>query len=42
MLGVDFEVRDPPELVQRIRELARRYAQAVPGEAAPPTSDDFG
>jgi hypothetical protein len=29
MLGVDFEVADPPELVEHIALLARRYARAA-------------
>jgi predicted DNA-binding transcriptional regulator YafY len=29
MLGVDFEVVDPPELVDHITLLAERYARAV-------------
>jgi predicted DNA-binding transcriptional regulator YafY len=29
LLGVDFEVTDPPELVERVRELAARYARAT-------------
>jgi len=29
MLGVDFEVSEPTELVERIRELGRRYTRAV-------------
>lgn len=34
LLGVDFEVSDPPELVERIRELGERYARAVPTNEA--------
>ena len=30
MLGVDFEVHEPPELAERFRELAGRYARAAP------------
>jgi predicted DNA-binding transcriptional regulator YafY len=30
MLNVDFEVRDPPELVEHIRALADRYRKSVP------------
>lgn len=30
LLGVDFEVTEPPELVDHIRELAARYARATP------------
>jgi predicted DNA-binding transcriptional regulator YafY len=29
MLGVDFEVRDPPELVQQLRELGRRVSRGA-------------
>ena len=29
MLGADFEVNDPPELVARIRSLADRYHRAT-------------
>jgi hypothetical protein len=29
MLGVDFAVREPPELVEHLRALARRLARAV-------------
>ena len=28
MLGVDFEVHEPPELVERLRELAARFEQS--------------
>ncbi len=33
MVGVDFEVHEPPELVERVRELAARFerATAAPG-----------
>ncbi|MFC7381784.1 WCX domain-containing protein [Sphaerisporangium rhizosphaerae] len=34
MLGADFEVTGPPELVAEIRALAGRYRRAVP-EGAP-------
>ena len=30
MLGMPFHVSDPPELVEHVRELARRYAAALP------------
>ncbi|CAI9418736.1 helix-turn-helix transcriptional regulator [Nocardioides sp. T2.26MG-1] len=30
MLGLQFHVTDPPELVEHVRELARRYAAALP------------
>jgi hypothetical protein len=30
LIGVDFEVREPPELVERIRMLAERYRRAAP------------
>lgn len=30
LAGVDFEVREPPELVERIRMLAERYRRAAP------------
>lgn len=34
MLGLDFHVTEPPELVEHLRVLGRRYARAVPpGEA---------
>jgi hypothetical protein len=29
MLGVDFEVHEPPELVERVRELAARFERAA-------------
>jgi predicted DNA-binding transcriptional regulator YafY len=29
MLGVDFEVREPPELVEQLRALAERLGRAV-------------
>jgi predicted DNA-binding transcriptional regulator YafY len=32
MLGVDFSVTDPPELVEHMRTLADRYRRAVPGQ----------
>jgi len=31
MLGVDLEVHEPPELVERFRELAGRFGRATPG-----------
>ena len=31
MLGLDFHVDEPPELVAHLRTLATRYAAAVPG-----------
>ena len=30
MLGMDFHVSDPPELVEHVRDLAQRYAAALP------------
>ena len=30
MLGMPFHVSDPPELVEHVRDLARRYAAALP------------
>jgi hypothetical protein len=30
MLGADFEVSEPPELVDHIRVLAERYHRATP------------
>jgi hypothetical protein len=30
LLGLDFHVTDPPELVEHLRTLAVRYAGAVP------------
>ena len=35
MLGVDFEVTDPPELVDAVRTLAERYRRAVDPGGAP-------
>jgi len=29
MLGIDFHVTDPPELVEHVRVLAERYARAT-------------
>jgi hypothetical protein len=29
MLGLDFQVTEPPELVEHVRTLARRYARAT-------------
>jgi hypothetical protein len=29
LLGVNFEITDPPDLVDRVRELANRYTLAV-------------
>ena len=34
MLGVDFEVHEPPELVDRYRALADRFARAAESRAA--------
>ncbi|MDQ7907380.1 WYL domain-containing protein [Phytohabitans sp. ZYX-F-186] len=31
MLGADFEVTEPPELVAHLRALAGRYQRATPG-----------
>ena len=31
MLGFDFEIREPPELVTRFRELAGRFERATAG-----------
>lgn len=31
MLGIDFEVHEPPELVERFRELGGRFARAAGG-----------
>lgn len=36
MLGVDFQVTEPPELVERIGDLGRRYARAVSSAAREP------
>ena len=33
MLGLDFHVTDPPELVEHIRTLAERYTRALPAAA---------
>jgi predicted DNA-binding transcriptional regulator YafY len=30
LLGADFEVTEPPELVERVRMWAERYRRAVP------------
>lgn len=38
MLGLDFHVTDPPELVEHLRVLARRYAGAVGDRASGPES----
>jgi predicted DNA-binding transcriptional regulator YafY len=35
MLGVDFEVREPPELIERIRWLVERFNRALASAAAP-------
>ena len=29
MVGVDFEIHEPPELVERMRELAARFGRAA-------------
>ena len=34
MLGVDFEVHEPPELVEHLRALASRLERAVPASPA--------
>jgi predicted DNA-binding transcriptional regulator YafY len=34
MLGLDFHVTDPPELVEHVRVLAERYAGATPARPA--------
>jgi hypothetical protein len=31
MLGLDFHITEPPELVEHVRALAERYARALPG-----------
>ncbi|WP_439675420.1 helix-turn-helix transcriptional regulator [Embleya sp. MST-111070] len=36
LLDADFEIEDPPELVDHIRTLARRYTAATPTPAAEP------
>lgn len=36
LLDQDFEVTEPPELVEHLRRLARRYALSVPTAASPP------
>jgi hypothetical protein len=39
MLGVDFEVHEPPELVEHLRTLAERLERAPPpGAGEPPTA----
>jgi hypothetical protein len=30
MLGIPFRVTEPPELVEHVRDLAQRYAAALP------------
>jgi predicted DNA-binding transcriptional regulator YafY len=35
MLGLDFHVTDPPELVEHLRALAGRYARALPATDGP-------
>jgi hypothetical protein len=30
LLGADFHVTDPPELIEHIRSLAARYTRATP------------
>jgi len=32
LMGFDFEVREPPELVERLRTLSARYARALTGQ----------
>lgn len=34
LMGVDFEVADPPELVEEVRRLAERYRRAVSGSGS--------
>jgi predicted DNA-binding transcriptional regulator YafY len=43
-IGVDFEVVDPPEFVDRVRELAGRFGRAVPDDSQRPadTPGDAG
>jgi len=36
-LGAEFEVRTPPELVDRVREWSARFARAAPGPHIAPT-----
>jgi predicted DNA-binding transcriptional regulator YafY len=36
LLDQDFEVTEPPELLDHLRRLARRYALSVPSGASPP------
>jgi len=36
MLGVDFDVHEPPELVEHLRSLALRLIRAVPGSTPSP------
>jgi hypothetical protein len=31
MLGLDFHVTEPPDLVEAVRTLGERYRNAVPG-----------
>jgi predicted DNA-binding transcriptional regulator YafY len=38
VVGVDFEVHDPPELVDHVRSLASRLSAATPAPAAPAPS----
>jgi len=35
LIGFDFEVRDPPELVERVRWLGQRFSRAANREAGP-------
>jgi predicted DNA-binding transcriptional regulator YafY len=42
MLGVDFEVREPPELVEQLRALAERLGRAVRPWTARPGVRDSG
>lgn len=35
LTGFDFEVREPPELIERIRELAERFSRAIGHTASP-------
>lgn len=40
MLGLDFAVQEPPELVDHLRVLAERYARALPSQDAWRTESD--
>jgi hypothetical protein len=41
MLGCDFEVREPPELVEQLARLAERYRRAVLAPAPEHAADGW-